>query len=110
MRPPSEITAELEAIDATLAGQAVDPRHAELAELSLLLSDLRPGLEPAAAARLDARLAAVERRAPRWARRWQPRALGALAGAVGAAAAAVVVIGGGGGTGTPGPVTESAPA
>src|SRR5207302_6246939 len=100
MRPPSEITAELEAIDATLAGQAVDPRHAELAELSLLLSDLRPELEPPAAARLDARVAEVERRAPRRARPRHPRALGALAGAAAAAAAAVVVIGGLGGGGT----------
>ena len=33
-----EVLAELEAIDATLAGEPVDPIHAELAELALLLA------------------------------------------------------------------------
>jgi hypothetical protein len=40
-------TAELEAVDAALAGREVAPEHADLAELALLLRDERP--EPAAA-------------------------------------------------------------
>jgi hypothetical protein len=53
------IVASLEAVDATLAGDPVDPIHAELAELALLLADERPTTPPAFAARLDR---AVERR------------------------------------------------
>ena len=34
--------AELEAIDATLRGEAVDPVHAELAELALFVAAERP--------------------------------------------------------------------
>ena len=55
-----EIAAKLDAIDATLAGEPVDPAHAELAELALLLAAERPRAEPAFAAR--ARRARVERR------------------------------------------------
>jgi hypothetical protein len=93
MRP--ELREELAAIDATLTGDAVDPRHAELAELSLLLADLRPAPDPAAVTRMDARVDAVRRREP--VRLWRPRALGALAGAAAAVGAAVVVIGSAGG-------------
>jgi hypothetical protein len=50
-----EIVATLEAIDATLAGEAVDPRHAELAELALMLAADRPVMPPASAAELDER-------------------------------------------------------
>jgi len=46
----------LRAIDATLAGEAVDPRFAELAELALLLRDERPEPPPSLVA-LDARVA-----------------------------------------------------
>jgi hypothetical protein len=35
-------TAELEAVDAALAGRPVDPEHAEIAEIALLLRDDRP--------------------------------------------------------------------
>jgi hypothetical protein len=51
-------TAELEAVDAALAGRDVPPEHADLAELALLLRDERP--EPAAAwaTRLDQRVKA----------------------------------------------------
>jgi hypothetical protein len=51
-------TAELEAVDAALAGRDVPPEHADLAELALLLRDERP--EPAAAwaTRLDRRVKA----------------------------------------------------
>src|SRR6267154_1294667 len=41
-----EMLAALDVIDATLAGEAVDPEHAELAELALLLADQRPQVEP----------------------------------------------------------------
>ncbi len=52
-----EVRAELEAIDATLRGEAVDPIHAELAELALLLAAQRSPLPVAAAHRLDAAVA-----------------------------------------------------
>ncbi|MEA2144949.1 MAG: hypothetical protein QOG59_536 [Solirubrobacteraceae bacterium] len=52
-----EIAACLDAIDATLAGEPVDPRHAELAELALLLADERPRPRPAFSSNLDARVA-----------------------------------------------------
>lgn len=57
-----EMAACLDAIDATLAGEPVDPRHAEVAELALLLADERPRPRPEFAAALDAR--AVRRFAP----------------------------------------------
>jgi hypothetical protein len=49
--------AELEAIDATLRGESVDPGHAELAELALQLTTTKPSLPVDAAARLDAQAA-----------------------------------------------------
>jgi hypothetical protein len=45
--------AELEAVDAALADRPVDPRHAELAELALLLRDDRPQPTATWAAKLD---------------------------------------------------------
>jgi Domain of unknown function (DUF4349) len=54
-----QVTASLDAIDATLAGEPVDPRHAELAELALLLAAERPEPDAGFAASLDQ---AVERR------------------------------------------------
>jgi hypothetical protein len=51
--------AVLEAIDGTLAGEPVDPIHAEMAELALLLADERPGIDADFAASLDR---ALERR------------------------------------------------
>jgi hypothetical protein len=57
-----EILAELEAIDATLAGEPVDPRFAEVAELALLVSLERPTPPPSFATELDRR---VEARFPR---------------------------------------------
>ena len=89
----------LDAIDATLAGEAVDPRHADVAELALLLADERPRVGTAFAARREER---VERRfeaAPRAARRrfawsvWAPSA----AVAVSLVVAVVIVLGQGGG-------------
>jgi len=74
MRPPDEeLTAVLEAIDATLAGEPVDPEHADVAELALLLRAERPESSHEFALRLDDRVArrfvaeAPPRRAPaRW--------------------------------------------
>jgi hypothetical protein len=51
-----EIAAALDALDATLAGEPVDPRHAELAELALLLAQERPTPSPAFAERLGERV------------------------------------------------------
>lgn len=71
-----EVAASLEAIDATLAGDPVDPAHAELAELALLLAAERPQPAPAFAQALDDRVAqrfpagqpsaGKRRRAGRW--------------------------------------------
>jgi hypothetical protein len=52
-----EVLAELEAIDATLRGEAVDPSHAELAELALLLADQREPMPEEPARSLDAAVA-----------------------------------------------------
>ncbi len=51
-----EVLAALEAIDATLHGEPVDPEHAELAELALILRDERPVPREAFLARLDRRV------------------------------------------------------
>ncbi len=96
-------TTSLEVIDATLAGEAVEPEYAELAELTLILAGQRP--EPSAefAALLDERVA--RRFAPadtgtgRRARRWWFYAPGAAVAVAGAAALAIVI--GGGGSGKP---------
>ena len=96
--PAPDQAAELAAIDAELAGQAVDSRHADLARLARRLSDEAPRMRPAFAARLDARVASGlaqararrTRRGPlalllRPDRRW------AIAGAVGSVLLAVVI-------------------
>jgi hypothetical protein len=100
-----EIAGALMAVDATLAGDPVDPEYAELAELALILRRERPRTSDAFAARLDAQ---VQRRFARPAppkrgtglRRWLA---GSVAGLAAAAAATVLVIavasGGGGGVG-----------
>ena len=54
-----EIAATLDAIDATLAGEPVDGRYAEIAEIALLLASDRPEIPPAFAQSLDGK---VERR------------------------------------------------
>jgi hypothetical protein len=96
----SEETAALAAIDATLAGEPVDPQYAEVAELALLLRAERPEPRAEFAAQLDAR---VERRfvagvppRQRAPRRWlfAPAAGLAVAGVV---AVIVVTSSGGGG-------------
>jgi hypothetical protein len=96
-----DAAATLEAIDATLAGQAVDPRHAEVAELALLLRSERPTIDEAFATLLDEgvqrRFAAARqarsRRAAWWI--WTPSAAVAASLAV-----AVVIVLGQGGSGT----------
>jgi hypothetical protein len=52
-----EVFAELEAIDATLAGEPVDPAYAEIAELALLLAATRELPADEFARKLDARVA-----------------------------------------------------
>ena len=59
-----EVAAALDAIDATLAGDPVDPKHAELAELALLLVGERPEIDDEFARRLDRRVAARFASAP----------------------------------------------
>jgi len=89
MQPSEEILAELDAIDATLRGEAVDPFYAELAELSLLLAADRPAPDEEAARRLDERVLAAA--VPTSRRRrigWRP----ALAVGLPALAALVVAV------------------
>jgi hypothetical protein len=106
-----EIAATLDAIDATLAGEPVDGRYAEVAEIALLLASDKPRIPPAFAHSLDQK---VERRfaplglekrrfrtgAPRKHRNWSGMWQGAGAIAAGLALlAAIVVVAGGGGHG-----------
>jgi hypothetical protein len=98
-REGPEIAGALMAIDATLAGAAVDPDYAELAELALILRRERPRTSDAFAARLDER---VERRFARPApasrgtglRRWFGGSLAGLAAAAAGVALVVVLTGG----------------
>jgi hypothetical protein len=102
--PDPQVGRTLAVIDATLAGDAVEPEYAELAELTLILAGQRPAPSREFTETLDARMAGRfagpprERRGggsgppPRHARRrwlWAP---GAMAG-VAAAVAAVVALG-----------------
>jgi Domain of unknown function (DUF4349) len=59
MPSDERIIASLDAVDATLAGEPVDPSYADLAEVALLLADERPAVDPDFATRLDQ---AVQRR------------------------------------------------
>jgi len=100
-----EVAATLDAIDATLAGEPVDARYADIAEIALLLASDRPEVPPAFAHSLDqkverrfAALGASEKR-PKRNRSWS--GFWGVAGALGAGVAAIVAIalvaGGGGG-------------
>jgi uncharacterized protein DUF4349 len=105
-----EMAAALAAIDATLDGDPVDPEHAELAELALILRAERPVAAPAVRGTIDERVAQrLERPARR--RRLRP-ARGWLAAPVAALAAValvmVIVSGGGGGTPSHGVTSEAA--
>ncbi|HWF34339.1 MAG TPA: hypothetical protein VG295_03180, partial [Solirubrobacteraceae bacterium] len=116
-----EVAEQLDAIDATLAGDPVAPRFAELAELALLVSAARAeGMRPEFAAELDRRVEARFGRAPaessrrgreaspggrsrRWSWSWAPVWGSGGAAAVAAVLVAVVLVSGGGGS--PGPST-----
>lgn len=111
MRRPDEdmldpqLVETLDAVDATLAGDPVAPRFAEIAELSLLLNADRPppGAEFSRALdeRVAARFARPEPDAPRspraWLRSWSLGAFGAASAAAAAAIVAVVIVVSGGG-------------
>ena len=62
MTTPDTLTRELDALDDALAGRAVDPDLADLAELAVALRDDRPAPDPAFTRTLDTR---VERGFPR---------------------------------------------
>jgi len=98
-----QIEAALAAIDATLAGDAVDPSHAELAELALILAADRPQPTAAFTAALDRRVAArfADQGRRRRGRRWLFAPAAGLAAAM--TVAVVVVLG----TGGPGPASSS---
>jgi hypothetical protein len=99
-----EIEAALEAIDATLAGEPVDPGHAELAELALILRADRPAVGEPFAVAMDARVRdrfaqpAVGRAWPwrRPARRWFVWAPAGALAAVALVVALVTLVPGGG--------------
>jgi len=100
-----EVAATLDAIDATLAGDPVDARYADIAEIALLLAADRPEVPPAFAHSLDQKverrfvaLGASDKR-PRRSRSWSGfwGAAGALGAGVAAIVAIALVAGGGGG-------------
>jgi hypothetical protein len=118
-----EIVETLDAIDATLAGDPVAPRFAEIAELSLLLSAERPapGVEFSRALdeRAVTRFAQHDPQTPRGLRAslrsWSLGAFGAASAAAAAAIVAlVIVLSGGGGPPSSSPLvtrtTAKAPA
>jgi hypothetical protein len=110
-----DVATALLAIDATLQGDPVDPEHAELAELALILSAERPRPQDAFAAALDERVAArfapparpAGSRRPGWRRRWL-YAPGAMVAA--AAAVAIVVVLSGGSSSHNGALLDATPA
>ncbi len=91
-----EIEAELDAIDATLAGEPVAPRHAELAELALLLVATRPQPQAEFVSSLDSRVhgrfARVDEAKPKGARADFRRWFGPMAGLAATLAAVAVVV------------------
>ena len=95
-----EVAATLDAIDATLAGEPVDARYADVAEIALLLASDKPQVPPAFAHSLDQkverRFATVASERPRRRRLgsgfWQ--AAGGLATGLALLAAIVVVANG----------------
>ncbi len=99
-----EVEAALEAIDATLAGDPVDPGHAELAELALILRADRPAVAEPFAVAMDARVrdrfaVPARRRAWPWrrpARRWLVWAPAGALAAVALVVAVVTLVPGGG--------------
>jgi hypothetical protein len=89
--------AELEAIDATLAGAPVDPAHAELAELALLLAAERPAMPADVGSRIDQRVAELRPKPrPRRSFVFRPAFGIGLAGALAAGIAVIVITSGSG--------------
>jgi uncharacterized protein DUF4349 len=105
-------TISLEVIDATLAGEAVQPEYAELAELTLILAGQRPVPDGDFTAALDDRVARRFERpsspTPRRVRRRWLFAPGAALGALAAVVAVIVVAGGSGFNGEGSSVSSSA--
>jgi hypothetical protein len=95
-----EIADGLAALDAALGGEPVDPAHAELAELALLVAAERPAPDRSFSTALDERVGRRFARAPATASPRRPRRRWVWAPAAGLAAAvavAVVIVAGGGG-------------
>jgi hypothetical protein len=116
-----EIAAQLDAIDATLAGEPVDPQYAELAELALLLRDERPAVDPDFASSMDRRVAqrfagapaSDSAATPRFSLPWREwmRPVAGIAAGLAVVAAVVVAVGpGGGGSSASSSSAASAPA
>lgn len=103
-----EIAATLDAIDATLAGEPVDGRYADIAEIALLLASDRPRVPPAFASSLDQKVKrrfesqngqkrrfGTDRSRKRRSRTGVWQGAGAIAAGVATIAAIAVVAGGG---------------
>ena len=96
-----ELAATLDAIDATLAGEPVDARYADVAEIALLLRDERPAVPAAFARSMDERVgrrfAPVASAAPPAKRWWRMagfwEATGALTAGVALIVGLVMVVG-----------------
>jgi hypothetical protein len=104
MSTPDTLTRELAALDDALAGRAVDPDLADLAELAVALRDERPAPDPAFTRTLDTRVergfprpaGARRRRGIKWPRMTLP-ALGVAASALLVVVIATSIPKGGGG-------------
>jgi hypothetical protein len=124
MSTPDTLTRELAALDDALAGRAVDPDLADLAELAVALRDERAAPEPAFTRTLDARAqrgfpplaSAKRRRGIKWPRLTLP-ALGVAASVLLVVVIAMSIPNGGGGgedtssagAGSSAATTEAAP-
>ncbi len=91
-----EVAATLDAIDATLAGEPVDGRYADVAEIALLLASEKPQIPPSFAQSLDQkvgrRFASVASERPRRRRHRRRSGIWHGVGALTAAAALFVAI------------------
>jgi Domain of unknown function (DUF4349) len=109
-----DIAAQLDAIDATLAGDPVDPEHAELAELALLLAGERREPSTEFSRSLDERVARRFAPAPQVAdaksRWWLWKSVGGTLAAGVAAIGVVALIGSSGGGSVDNSSSASVPA
>jgi Domain of unknown function (DUF4349) len=87
-----EMATALLVIDATLAGEPVDPEYAELAELALILRADRPAASDAFGVSMDERVAKRFARPSRPSGSWRRRLYGPVAAVAAAAAGAAVVV------------------